>query len=306
MSISHPANLLRPSRPRAGFIAGRVGVIAGITALCTFGAVFGARGTPTKTITLPAPEAAIAQAPIESPQSSPLPTSPSTPATQVTPVSHQESQPPTEVASPTTLASSLPAESLSVTIIATPARGLGPPVPPVEASSALPASQPTKTPADQSSSDQPTTNPTAKPIDKLKDKPAKSPGSPPSAQPQIADPVSEPGTEQRTDLTAKPATKPATKPAANPASTPAPKAAASSAAIIDLNTATKAQLELLPGVGPALAQRVLDHRAKVGSFTKVEDLDAVRGFGPKLLAKVKPFVKVEPAQTQPPTPAQPK
>lgn len=305
MSISHPANLLRPSRPRAGFIAARVGVIAGITALCTLGAVFGARGTPTKTFALPASEAAIAQAPIESPQSSALPSSPSTPATQVTPVSHQESQPPTEVAAPITLASSLPAESLSVTIIATPARGLGPPVPPippVEASSALPASQPNKTPADQSPSDQPTTNPTAKPTDKLKDKPAKSPASPPPAQPQIADPVSEPSTEQRADPTAKPAT----KPAANPASTPAPKAAASSAAIIDLNTATKAQLELLPGVGPALAQRVLDHRAKVGSFTKVEDLDAVRGFGPKLLAKVKPFVKVETAQTQPPTPAQPK
>lgn len=62
---------------------------------------------------------------------------------------------------------------------------------------------------------------------------------------------------------------------------------------INLNTATAAELELLPGIGPALAQRILDERTTRGAFTSIDDLDRVKGIGPKLLAKLRPHVRVE-------------
>jgi competence ComEA-like helix-hairpin-helix protein len=107
---------------------------------------------------------------------------------------------------------------------------------------------------------------------------------------------------EATPNTTKPAaaTPPAAKPtqaAPTPPQATRPQATpptANTSTLIDLNAATKSQLELLPGIGPALAQRVLDHRAKLGGFTKVEDLDGVRGIGPKVLAKLRPLVRVGP------------
>ena len=77
------------------------------------------------------------------------------------------------------------------------------------------------------------------------------------------------------------------------------KAAATPAAPINLNTATQAQLESLPGVGPKAAQRILEYRKQNGSFKKIEDLMNVKGFGEKTFLKLKPFVttgaKAEPS-----------
>ena len=55
--------------------------------------------------------------------------------------------------------------------------------------------------------------------------------------------------------------------------------------------ATAAELERLPGVGPALARRIIAHRDSVGAFDSVDQLDRVRGIGPALLAKLRPLVK---------------
>lgn len=55
------------------------------------------------------------------------------------------------------------------------------------------------------------------------------------------------------------------------------------------NTATKAQLESLPGVGPALAQRILDARA-VSPLLTLADLDRVKGIGPAKLEKLRPHL----------------
>jgi competence protein ComEA len=62
---------------------------------------------------------------------------------------------------------------------------------------------------------------------------------------------------------------------------------------ININTATRAELELLPGIGPAVAQRIIDHRAAHGRFASAADLDNVKGIGPKTLEKLKDLVRVE-------------
>lgn len=56
---------------------------------------------------------------------------------------------------------------------------------------------------------------------------------------------------------------------------------------LDLNRARREELERLPGVGPALAQRILDHRQKNGDFKTVSELLLVPGIGPKKLAEIK-------------------
>jgi competence protein ComEA len=50
---------------------------------------------------------------------------------------------------------------------------------------------------------------------------------------------------------------------------------------VNLNTASAAQLETLPGIGPGLAKRILDHRRKHGPFKRPQDLIIVRGLSAK-------------------------
>jgi competence protein ComEA len=55
---------------------------------------------------------------------------------------------------------------------------------------------------------------------------------------------------------------------------------------VDLNTATAAELDALPGIGPVLAQRIVDHRGRNGPFRTVEELDDVPGIGPAIAAEL--------------------
>jgi len=59
---------------------------------------------------------------------------------------------------------------------------------------------------------------------------------------------------------------------------------------VQLSTATLEQLDTLPGVGPATAQKILDYREKHGAFTSVDELDAVPGIGPKRLEQLRELV----------------
>jgi competence protein ComEA len=73
-------------------------------------------------------------------------------------------------------------------------------------------------------------------------------------------------------------------------------AAAAPAGKVNLNTATVAQLEELPGIGPSLAARIVEHRQKNGAFKSVEDLMAVRGIGEKNFSKIQSYLTVGAAQ----------
>jgi competence protein ComEA len=61
---------------------------------------------------------------------------------------------------------------------------------------------------------------------------------------------------------------------------------------VDLNTADVSALDALPGVGPVLAQRILDWRTQHGRFSAVDELDEVSGIGAKLLAEIRPHVRL--------------
>ena len=67
---------------------------------------------------------------------------------------------------------------------------------------------------------------------------------------------------------------------------------AKAATIVNLNTATQAQLESLPGVGPKTAARIIEYRQKNGSFKKIEELMNVKGIGEKSFLKLKPLITV--------------
>jgi competence ComEA-like helix-hairpin-helix protein len=62
---------------------------------------------------------------------------------------------------------------------------------------------------------------------------------------------------------------------------------------ININKATQAELELLPRVGPALAQRIVEYRTAHGTFKRIDDLDKVKGIGAKTIEKLKPLVTVD-------------
>jgi competence protein ComEA len=80
--------------------------------------------------------------------------------------------------------------------------------------------------------------------------------------------------------------------ATRPAAARTTSMSASAGAPINLNTATVAQLETIPGIGKATAERILEYRQKNGGFKKVEDLMNVRGIGEKSFLKMKPLITV--------------
>jgi competence protein ComEA len=61
---------------------------------------------------------------------------------------------------------------------------------------------------------------------------------------------------------------------------------------LELNTATAADLEMLPGIGPALAGRIVESRATSGPFLAVDELQRVRGIGPRTLQRLRTLVGV--------------
>jgi competence protein ComEA len=73
---------------------------------------------------------------------------------------------------------------------------------------------------------------------------------------------------------------------------PAVSSGAGGGAPINLNSATAADLDALPGIGPVLAQRIVDYRQQQGPFTSIDQLDDVPGIGPSLFAQLRKRVAV--------------
>ncbi len=61
---------------------------------------------------------------------------------------------------------------------------------------------------------------------------------------------------------------------------------------VNLNTATSAELQQVPGIGPATAEKILQARKSYGRFKSVNDLQAIRGIGPKKLDKMRKYLTV--------------
>ena len=64
----------------------------------------------------------------------------------------------------------------------------------------------------------------------------------------------------------------------------------------DVNEVTAAQLEQLPGIGPTLAERIVQYRGTHGPVTEVSQLLEVKGIGPTTLERVSPYIMVSPAE----------
>jgi competence protein ComEA len=89
---------------------------------------------------------------------------------------------------------------------------------------------------------------------------------------------------------------------ASPSSPPSPAASGASSTpsagkltapgqgTVNINSADATELQRLPGVGPSTAQKIIEHRTQIGSFSSVDQLLDVKGLGPKKLDKIRPFV----------------
>jgi competence protein ComEA len=70
-------------------------------------------------------------------------------------------------------------------------------------------------------------------------------------------------------------------------------------AAVDLNTATKAELEAVTGIGPSKADAIVEYRKNNGPFKKVDDLKEIKGFGDKSVDKLRDEVTVNSAAAKP-------
>ena len=61
---------------------------------------------------------------------------------------------------------------------------------------------------------------------------------------------------------------------------------------VNINTATIAELDTLPGIGPVYAKNIVDYRQKNGLFTYIEDIQKVNGIGPALFDRIKDLISI--------------
>ncbi|MDB4866743.1 MAG: helix-hairpin-helix protein [Cohnella sp.] len=95
-----------------------------------------------------------------------------------------------------------------------------------------------------------------------------------------------------TDSAFSPAPSPSSSPAAKPAS-------AANPGVLELNSATEADFDRLPGIGPAKAKTIVAYREAHRGFRKIEELLQVKGIGPKLFDKIRSQVSIAPTTKGP-------
>ena len=72
---------------------------------------------------------------------------------------------------------------------------------------------------------------------------------------------------------------------------------------VNINTANSEQLQTVPGIGPATAEKILQMRKSYGAFKSMDDLLAIRGLGPKRLEKMRKYLTVGKTAKAPPQPS---
>ena len=72
---------------------------------------------------------------------------------------------------------------------------------------------------------------------------------------------------------------------------------------VNINTANSEQLQAVPGIGPATAEKILQMRKSYGAFKSMDDLLAIRGLGPKRLEKMRKYLTVGKTTKAPPQPS---
>ena len=85
---------------------------------------------------------------------------------------------------------------------------------------------------------------------------------------------------------------PGARPTQHPHSSPQ-QGAGEPPSTVNVNTATEADLERLPGIGPVLARRIVQHREATGLFRRLDDLLEVEGIGPKLFRRLQPLLRLD-------------
>ena len=78
-----------------------------------------------------------------------------------------------------------------------------------------------------------------------------------------------------------------------PAPAPPPCSTTKFTGVVNINLATERELDLLPGIGPAKAQRIVAWRARNGRFRRIKDLRRVKGFGRKTVLKLFPYLTID-------------
>jgi len=74
--------------------------------------------------------------------------------------------------------------------------------------------------------------------------------------------------------------------------TPVPEVVTSTTELVNINTASSAELDTLPGIGPTTAQKIIDYRTQNGPFVNTEDIINVSGIGPGTYERIKTLITV--------------
>ncbi|MDR1862124.1 MAG: ComEA family DNA-binding protein [Candidatus Ancillula sp.] len=74
---------------------------------------------------------------------------------------------------------------------------------------------------------------------------------------------------------------------------PTPEKAVDANGVVNINTATLSELQEIKGVGPSMAQKIIDYRTEFGAFQTIEDLKEIKGVGDATYEKMKPQVRVK-------------
>jgi competence ComEA-like helix-hairpin-helix protein len=66
---------------------------------------------------------------------------------------------------------------------------------------------------------------------------------------------------------------------------------------LDLNSASAAELQQIPGIGPVMAQNIVKFREKSGPYKRVEDVLAIHGISKRVFAEIRPYLTVKPPES---------